>query len=153
MCLAKEMSVWSRCLGAGIRPVFFRRDAFDLMERFGKIEIIFKADGIGDRCDRKIRLFEQRTCLPDAEISQIFLGRTLQYLFKGAEQMAAAQSHVCRHILYRDRIGIIGADVGGRFLHIAVVGGLRWFFRGSLHEQCECRIQPSACSNSLPRTS
>ena len=55
--------------------------------------------------------------------------------------MAAAQAHISRDILYCDRVGIVGGDIGDRLLHIAGIRGLRRLFCGTLHEQRERRIE------------
>ena len=83
-------------------PKLRRRHFLHFMKGFRKIKSIVKPDRICNCCNREIRMFQQIARLFHTKIREIFLWRLTKHGFKGAEQLASAQSYIGGNILHRD---------------------------------------------------
>ena len=122
-------------------PKLRRRHFLHFMKGFRKIKSIVKPDRICNCCNREIRMFQQIARLFHTKIREVFLWRLTKHGFKGAEQLASAQSYIGGNILHRDMVRIIGRNIFNPFLHIAVSRVLRCVCRCSMHEECKHGIE------------
>ena len=99
-------------------PIIPGRSPYYFMEGLGKVQPIVKAYGGSNGCDGQGGMLEEVAGLLDAESCQVFFGRFADDGLKGTEQVAPANPDVAGNVFYRNRVRIIGGDIGNGSLYI-----------------------------------